>query len=136
MKGFAPDEESVTFQMAPMIDVVFLLIIFFMVAANMKQKVIVKIDVPVADKAVVSQNPGNRGIITVMSDGSIYAGSTPLDAGQLPGHLAEISTNVPGFRVVIRGDQNAPHRIIREVLAHCAAAGIDDIIFSAHQTDK
>jgi biopolymer transport protein ExbD len=136
MKSFVPEEESVSFQMAPMIDVVFLLIIFFMVAANMKQNVIVKIAVPVAGKAVVSQNPGNRGIITVMADGSIYAGSTPMAPEILPAHLADIGKNVPGFRIVIRGDQRAPHRVIQEVLGHCAAAGIDDVIFSAYQTEK
>ncbi len=136
MKTLMPEDEAAAFQMAPMIDVVFLLIIFFMVAANMKQNVIVKIDVPVAAQAEMPKNPGNRGTLTVDAEGNLFAGSIPMDVENLEGHLKEISEEVPGFRVVLRGDQNAPHRVIREVLKRCAAAGVDDIIFAAYQSDK
>ena len=136
MKGFRIPEENVGFQMAPMIDIVFLLIIFFMVAANLKQNLRVDVDLPVAEKSQVPDEPGNRGTISIRPDGSVYVGALPCPPDLVGQQVLGLATDSPGFRVFIRADRATPHRHVANVLEQCADAGITDIIIAAYQSDK
>ena len=53
--------------MAPMIDMVFLLLIFFMVASHMSKMDRIPIDLPVADKSIVPESAPGRQLITIRS---------------------------------------------------------------------
>jgi biopolymer transport protein ExbD len=121
--------------MAPMIDVVFLLIIFFMVAADMNQQERVPVAIPLASNAERPLDPSGRGTITVKANGDIFAGSQPVTTEQLS-DLARLRLKEnPNFKLFLRADRKTPHEYIREVMRVAAEAGVVDIIFASHTSD-
>lgn len=121
--------------MAPLIDVVFLLIIFFMVVAKMNQQERIPVEIPTASHSVRPQDPSGRGTVSITESGDIYAGTEPVTPEQLleltRGRLKEN----PRFKLFLRADRNTPHEHVRTVMQTMAEAGVVDIIFSAYTDD-
>jgi biopolymer transport protein ExbD len=136
MKMDMPADDDMGFQMAPMIDAVFLLIVFFISASYISERDRIPVDIPVADQAVVPREPGSRAVINIRADGTIYAGSQPVVVGELPELLVSMAEENPATKVYIRADREVHHRVTRQVLEASAEAGILDVIFSTYQTDK
>lgn len=121
--------------MAPMIDVVFLLIIFFMVAADMNQQERVPVQIPMASHSVRPDDPSGRGTVTVKANGDVFAGSQPVTLDQLS-DLARLRLKEnPNFKLFLRADRSTPHEHIRDVMRTAAEAGVVDIIFATHASD-
>jgi len=135
MKIQLPDDPPAGFQMAPMIDVVFLLIIFFMVAAEMNQQERVPVKIPVAEHSVRPKDPSGRGTVTVKVNGDIFAGSELVSSDQLMELTRVRVKENPNFKLFLRADRTTPHEHIREVMRVVAEAGVVDIIFSAYTAD-
>jgi biopolymer transport protein ExbD len=135
MKIKSIPDDAVAFQMAPMIDCVFLLIIFFMLVANVNQQERVRIDVPVAANAQRPKDPSGRGVITIKSDGKIFLGLRQMDAQQISDLVTSRVAENPNFKVFLRADRKTQHKFVREVMAACAAGGVSDIIFSTYEAD-
>lgn len=134
--------------MTPMIDMVFLLLIFFMTAATVaKMNMTEKVKLPVADKSQIPENKQDREAITVMpdgfvmSDGSVIDASAPyllrgkkVDANGLAQGLAAMVKADPKLRVFMRIDRNVEYARVQSAIRACAEAGLYDIIFGAYQT--
>lgn len=136
MKIWSPDTSNEEVDLTPMIDVVFLLIVFFMTVANMITAEKLDINMPVAVHSVIPEDFGGRNTITVLRDGSIYAGVQPVVLDRLEGILRYEFNNNPELKVYIRADSFTEHQFINDVMQACAAAGIYDVIFAAYQSDK
>lgn len=124
------------FQMAPMIDCVFLLIIFFMIVAKDKLGERVKLDLAVAEESEVAKDPSGRATLSVLGDGTVMVGSTPIELGEIAKIIREGFKLNPRLKVLLRVDREAKHREVRKVLKACADAGVTDIIFATYQTSK
>ncbi|MGB0744314.1 MAG: ExbD/TolR family protein [Opitutales bacterium] len=136
MKIWSPDPENEDIDLTPMIDIVFLLIVFFMTVANMITAEKIEVNMPVAIHSVIPEEFGGRNTITVSQDGSIFAGVYPTDLDGLEEILLrELETN-PELKVYIRADSYTEHQYINDVMETCAAIGIFNVIFAAYQSDK
>ncbi len=136
MKMELPADEDVGFQMAPMIDAVFLLIIFFISASYINDRDRIQVDIPVADNSVVAREPGSRAVINIREDGTIYAGAQPVAMAELPDLLITLREENPSTKVLIRADRQVHHKSVRQVLKASADAGIFDVVFATYQSDK
>jgi len=133
-----PDKKpSVSFNMTPMIDVVFLLIIFFMVTSNIvQQEALIAVDLPTAK---TSQLPGSSGsgtrkvTINIAGEDHLFLGMTPISREQLRQYLT-IEQSRPGkpLEVNIRTDRRIPYRAIEPLLVICSQAGIDNVSFNTY----
>jgi len=123
-------------QMAPLIDIVFLTLIFFMtlsVFAQLESEI--NISVPKSQTAKeVMRSPGEI-IINVTAEGRFIVNQKLLDADELEGMLVKVSTLFPDQPVIIRADENTMHKHIVRVLDACAGANIWDISFAATMAD-
>lgn len=129
MKLETPDLPDQEFDLTPMIDVVFLLIIFFMVvAAEITEKI--QIEMPVAEQARVPEETGRRMELSIQEDGGVFIGLMPVDLVRLGREVRLSNETIPEFRVFIRADSRVPHRYVREVMEVCADSGVFDIIFA------
>ncbi len=128
-----PRDEEV--DMAPMIDMVFLLLVFFMVASHLQSEEHFPIDVPTASHAKIPKDRSDRINITVEADGGIFLGVTPVTKEDLAPIVEQRNKEVEGLRIFLRGDANAEHGDVREVMRICAEAGVAEIIFATHDTD-
>ena len=127
------DEET---DMAPMIDMVFLLLVFFMIASTMNNLEKPKIDMPIADNATIPKDINGRRIVTVKKDGKYYLGNTQRELEEI-GPIIEDDVKQAQARgielkLLLRGDATVHHKEVREVMKVAAANGAVAIIFTAY----
>lgn len=119
--------------MTPMIDVVFQLIIFFIVTVKLEEELFKPVDLADAKHgpAIEEEDP-RTVIITVDRRGTISIGSAVMSPHQLRGILrGAISRHGYGIPVLVRGDKEALHERVRMVMDACASVGLWQIKFAA-----
>ena len=128
-----PDEKEETkLQMSPLIDMVFLLIIFFMTASHMSTMKNMDLDIPEASHAAVPKERPERWTVNVLKDGVVYSGQTPVTLDELRAMVAARIQVEPGLKVYLRADRVTPHKIVRQVMNAMAEAGVGDFIFGVY----
>ena len=125
-------EQPDAIQLAPLIDIVFLILIFFMVTSvygALESEV--DITLPTADSAV--QTERNRGeiFINLRADGAIVVNNQEHTIPELQELLHQVAELFPGGAVIIRGDQSAMLGRAIEVLDCCRKADIQNVSFAA-----
>ena len=120
------EEPSVEVQLTPLIDCVFLLLIFFLVSSQLK-KVEKRLDVNLPDAQVVKTYKQTPDIISVgvNSRGNLFVNARAVGSGGLLDALREAKAAAPGRRVVVDGDVHAPFRAVVQVLDACAMQGLE-----------
>lgn len=97
-----PEEE---FQMAPMIDMVFLLLVFFMCVSTLAQaEKAQEVELPESLESEVPEDLADRGIVTVDKDGQIWLGVKAVTPAQVKAELQESLQRNPEMRVTVRAD--------------------------------
>ena len=147
MKLKKQEEPDAGVDMTPMIDCVFLLLIFFMVCATMsKVDQTPEVVLPIAPKAAIPDDLRGRGVVNIVPLGTpVGGGATSEDTpfiiyGQVtdePGLVKAISerrASEPELRIYMRVDKNAEFKIVKRAIRACATAGIFDIIFGTFQS--
>tara|TARA_B100000809_G_scaffold258584_1_gene302042 strand:- start:583 stop:1011 length:429 start_codon:yes stop_codon:yes gene_type:complete len=119
--------------MTPMIDIVFQLIIFFIVTINLEKDKLKPIELaPSPEGPAIEKKDPRMVVITVDKKGEISIGSVGLSAIQLQG-VMQNAVNLHGFGipVLVRGDRKTLHAKVRLVMDACASVGIWKIKFAA-----
>ncbi len=132
MKLPLPDLEDAKFAMAPMIDMVFLLLVFFMCASHLATQRNIRLNIPFASKGVVPKDRPDRWTVNITREGDVYSGSTPVTIEELKDLVASEVKQNPSLKVYIRADADATHKPIKKVMATLAEAGVDDFIFGVY----
>lgn len=133
MKVRAQQDDDTNFELTSMIDVVFLLIAFFMTVTSFASAELVKVDMPIADKSIVPEDSRDRQFISIDKDGNFYIGARPSSLDDIKATVAARAAN-PQFKgVYLRADKATRYRFISEVMKACAEAGIQNIIFGVEQ---
>ena len=124
--------------MSPMIDLVFLLLIFFMIASTLiTYQKDPKIEIPIAGNAVVPELVIGRVIINVDDDGSIRDEfSKTLSLDQVEQIMSAAKQQNPNARLHIRVDKKASHKLVKDVIAASARGGVNDLVFSTLQVAR
>lgn len=135
MKVQEPEEEQVEMQMAPMIDIVFQLIIFFMCATTFqKYERDLRSNIPVMSEQVV-QRKMEDVIIRIDRQGRVFVGNHEYkvinyEIPELVGLLSRLKKFFPDQSVIIEADKETNHQNVVNVLNACAAANITNISFT------
>lgn len=116
-----------------MIDVVFLLIAFFMTITSEITEENIKIEVPIAEVAQVPEERGIRQTISITETGDIFFGAQQMAPDELVNAIRTTIENEPDTRVYLRADSRTPHRYVQDVMAATAQAGLYDLIFATNQ---
>ena len=129
-----PDDEM-GFQLAPMIDMTFLLLIFFMVTTKIsKEQIKEEVKLPVASNALIPEDVSNRDIISIDAQGRYFIGQEIADNKRLAEYLKKRFENTPPLRLYIRADQKTSGKKIKEIMKMAADAGAVDVIFGSYQS--
>jgi biopolymer transport protein ExbD len=122
------------FQMAPMIDMVFLLLVFFMCVSSLAQAdKRTPVELPESTESKVPEDLQNRATVTVQPGGAVFIGGEATDLGGLSRRLRDTLRTNPQLRLQVRADRRATFAEIKPVLRTCAEAGAYEIIYATHQ---
>tara|TARA_B100000676_G_C17591616_1_gene587346 strand:- start:162 stop:572 length:411 start_codon:yes stop_codon:yes gene_type:complete len=130
MKAVQLDEGNDSLDLTPMIDVVFLLIVFFLVVAKQVSERYVELEkMSVAKKSQVAENPPNRTIISIdeTPEGQkFYWGEQEIDLEQVG---ICVGKN-PDWKVFLRVHPKVTHAVVQDTLRAIGNAGQVDVIFA------
>ena len=124
-------DEQPTLNMTPMIDIVFLLIIFFMVGTKfteLERKLGLKVP-EVAHTGTLTAAPEKK-VINIHHDGQVTLERELVSLQQLMQRLAAARSEYPELGVLIRGDAEGPFQNVANVLSTCQQAGIAEMSIS------
>jgi len=129
---------SVSINMTPMIDVVFLLIIFFLVSSHMaKQENLIELDLPTAASGLEDASPRENITVNILANGQWQIAGSSVDEQSLPARLRQrqMSSSQP-LQLRIRTDRDVPYERIEPVLRAAAVVGLGDIVFSVYEPSQ
>lgn len=134
MKFSNQQAEPAGIQLAPMIDIVFLLLIFFIVTWQFtRSETELSVSVPTAEEGADPQRQRGEIIINILSDNSIRVEGLTVTLDQLRSKLAAIAQQHENQPVRIRGDGQVAYQGIVEVIDTCQKAGIWNISFATQK---
>ncbi len=124
-------DEQPTLNLTPMIDIVFLLIIFFMVGtrfSDLERKLDLRVP-EVTDQGALTAAPERR-VINVHRDGRIELDQRTVTLDELRDTLAGARSQYADLGVLVRGDGLGPYQNVAAVLNACKQAGVRDLNLS------
>ncbi|MEN3943875.1 biopolymer transporter ExbD [Prosthecobacter sp. SYSU 5D2] len=131
--------EPTPMQLAPLVDVLFLLVIFFAVTSHYaKNEQVMDISVPAADeKEEKDERFRNVGeiIINIKSGGEIIVNGQQLTEDELLVKLKNITSMYKDQAVILRGDRVSNFQYVINVLDACQKAGIYNIAFATQKPE-
>ena len=131
-------DSRVGINMTPMIDVVFQLIIFFLVSSHLaKQEVQLQLPLPVAESGTADEESSTRRLtVNVLSDGTLTLSGRTVTTAELPERLRAARSEVEGdIEVRVRSDRSVPYKRIAPVLLSCARAGVWNVTFGVYRAE-
>jgi biopolymer transport protein ExbD len=121
-------DEAPALNLTSMIDVLFLLIIFFMVATKFDEmERNIEVAVPEVAEAGDVTPPPRPLVVSVLEDGRVELDGAQVTLEELTARLSAARTPLTEPTVVIRGDSACPFQHVATALAACQQAGISDL---------
>ncbi len=132
-----PTDESPNLNLTSMIDVLFLLILFFMVAtrfAAWERTIGLKLP-EVSGDGPLSSAPEQR-VVNVFRDGRVMLDKQDVTLDELRARLATARRQYADLGVLIRGDGSGAFQRVAEVLQTCNRAGVSELAISVRLTPE
>jgi biopolymer transport protein ExbD len=124
------------FQIAPMVDIVFLLLIFFLVTWNFsRSETELDVKVPKAREGKETRRSVGEVILNVKANGTVVMNRRQMNSADLQQTLQKIASLYPDQAVILRGDENTDYRHVVEVLDICRRANIWNVAFATSRPE-
>jgi biopolymer transport protein ExbD len=122
------DREEIAMNLAPMIDVVFLLLIFFMVATTfIDHEKEMGVELPSASSGEEAALEHDEIVINLLRDGTIKLGGESVDQAGLEAALQRAARSNRETPITIRGARDVPYQRVVAVMDTCRTTGLVDI---------
>lgn len=118
-----------------MIDMVFLLLVFFMCVSSITQASRqVKVNLPESVASEVPKDLSGRVILTIDSGERFHLAGGEIEPDRLGAELVRLAESYPGSKLLVRAEGATPFAVVKRALRAAAEAGISDIVYAAYQT--
>ena len=119
------DEEDFEIPMTSLLDVVFLLLIFFLVATNFTKKELDHaVTLPESESGVKAADAVSRLVINIRQDETLVVNGSVSNEKDLRDTVRKFVETGPGRPAVIRADARVPYRTVMRVFGICRAEGV------------
>ena len=129
LRQYDPESEPAEINLTPMIDIVFILLIFFLVTTSFVRESGIQVDRPAA--ASSESVEGSAIMIAIRPDGEIWLDRRAVDLRRLQPTIARVHSRSPDAPVVIQADRGADVGLLVQVMDQIRLAGIRDIAVAA-----
>lgn len=125
-------------QMSPLIDVIFLLLIFYAVTTQFVTDQRLKLDLPDAKTAeeVGMGREERPPVVKIARDGSIWIDDIEVSEEDLEARISDLVKSRPEQTVILKGDEGADYGVVVHVLDTARAVGAKSIQMSADKPPK
>jgi biopolymer transport protein ExbD len=128
--------EPMTLQLAPFIDVILFLLVFFLLTWNLSRyEAELSVSLPVAKKGEVSTRMPGEILVNVDKDGDIIVNRRKLDIAELQSILTQVTKDFPDQAVILRADAGTSYQNVIRVIDVCKAAKVWNIAFTTKNPD-
>lgn len=119
------EDEDAEIDMTPMLDIVFIMLIFFIVTTVFVKEAGVDVNKPNATQSIM---PKNANIfIAVTADEKVWIDKREVDIDSVRANLERLMAEQPSDVIIIQADKEAEHGVVVEVMDQIKSAGIDRI---------
>jgi len=123
------NHKTAEINMAPLIDLVFLLLIFFLVTTSFVKETGIEVQRPQASTATLKE-AGNI-LVGVSQDGRVYLDSKEIDIRSVRAHIERSLAENPEGAVVVVADKQSSTGVVIQVMDQCRLAGARNISIAA-----
>ena len=123
------EEEDAAIDMTPMLDIVFIMLIFFIVTTSFVKEAGIQVNKPEANQA--NKEPSANIFIAIRDTGEVWMDKRQVDVERVAANLERMLAEQPTDLVVIQADKEAEHGRVVEVMDQVKEAGIDKISIAA-----
>ncbi len=127
-------DRTVDVNMAPLIDMTFILLIFFLVTTSFVKEAGIEVERPQATTAVPQQDAGL--ILGVDAQGRIFAEGKPIDLRLVRSRAERYLAERPDGGVVVLADRATPSGALIQVLDACRLAGVTRLSVAAQHVGE
>lgn len=128
------DGGNAAINLTPLIDMVFILLIFFAVNSTFVRFPGVEVDQPVARSSVVQQSA--TILIAVTDNGEVWVDGNQVDVRRLRGVIERLFIETPDASVVVLSDQDSRTGIVVQVIDQARLAGAGQVALAAAAPDQ
>lgn len=136
---FRPRKElsAVPFQLTAMIDVILVLLMFFIISYRVDQRErIMDLKLPVAEQGKQKERVKRETIVSVNAAGEISVEGKVYSREELTAKLKALVKFSPTQVVLLRGDAKCDYQMIMGVIDACYQAGVSNVSFSTNPVKK
>jgi len=124
------------FQIAPMVDILLVLLCFFIVTWSFARKELeLDVKVPSAQNAKESVPVLNQTVLNVKADGTVVWNRKAVAPDELLRRLKELAGIFPDYAIILRGDERTDYKHIVAVLDICRDANIWNVAFATGKVE-
>ncbi len=125
---------AVGVNMTPLIDVVFQLLIFFLVSSHLaQQEAQMSLPLPIAHSGApaAAEDERPRCTLNILHDGSLILVGRHIPATELAARLQQVLSEAgPEVELRVRADRTVPYRYVEPMLVACTQAGLTNVTFA------
>lgn len=123
------EEEDASIDMTPMLDIVFIMLIFFIVTTSFVKEAGIQVNKPEASNT--TKEPSANIFIAIRDTGEVWMDKRQVDVERVGANIERMLAEQPTDVVVIQADTKAEHGVVVEVMDQIKEAGIDKISIAA-----
>jgi len=125
----ARQEEESEVNLTPMLDVVFIMLIFFIVTASFVKESGIEVSRPQA--ATAEKKERANILVAISEDGEIWIDGRPVDVRALPANIERLHAENPQGSVVIQADEDSKNGLLVQVMDAARQAGVYNVSIAA-----
>ena len=122
-------EEESEVNMTPMLDVVFIMLIFFIVTASFVKES--GIDVNRPDAATAEKKERGNILVAISETGQIWIDKRQVDPRALRANIERLHAENPQGAVIIQADEESKNKLLVQVMDAARLAGVDNVSLAA-----
>jgi biopolymer transport protein ExbD len=130
-----PRREDARIDITPLVDMVFLLLIFFMLSTTFIVTPGIKVNLPQSSAEKVTQEK-NEVEVVITEDNKVFVENMLLDRGELEHRLAAVARRDPQTLVIIKADAKSLHGKVVEVMDIAKQSGLNRLAIATHPEEK
>ncbi len=126
--NYSRTDDDSDINLTPMLDVVFIMLIFFIVTATFIKQA--GIDVLRPEAQTSEQKPTVSVLVAIGEGGDIWIDKKKVDVNAVRAHIERLHAENPKGGLVIQADRQAKYELLKAVLSAARAAGLTEVAIS------